>query len=289
MNKYEAQKKLESIFDKNKVLEQYKNQWIPVLKMYPWNLCVTENMEPTLQMCLNILNTLAQRPAGYMFHNLVEILLTRTKEYENFETNVYAITFVLNQGAIHKMWSFDQVTWSTGSNIKVRPIYGFNPECQNALNKCMYKLPMIVRPKKVKGNNRRSGYLTYQDSLLLNNKHHREFINHKFLNRVNNTALVLNHHLFNYFEPTFDTKGVSDPVEVQRIKDNNNLFKQQLKLVADILGKDRFWLTHKYDYRGRFYCQGFHVNYQATGFNKASVEFAKKELITDDINFPFGS
>lgn len=289
MNKYETQKKLEQMFDKSRVLEKYKNQWIPVLKQYPWSLCVPENYEGTLNMCLSILNTLAQRPAGYMFHNLVEILLARSRELDNIETNTFAITFVLNQGAIHGMWSFDQVTWSSGSNIKVRPLFGFSPECQEELNRCMYKLPMIIRPKKVKGNNRRSGYVTYQDSLLLNGRHHKGFINHKFLNRMNQVSLVLNTHLMDYFEPTFDTKNVSDPAEVQRIKDNNALFKQQLNLVAEFLGKEKFWLTHKYDYRGRFYCQGFHVNYQATGFNKASVEFANKEVITDDVVFPFGS
>ena len=106
---------------------------------------------------------------------------------------------------------------------------------------------------------------------------------------MNQVPLVLNTYLMDYFEPTFDTKNVSDPAEVQRIKENNTLFKQQLNLVAEFLGKEKFWLTHKYDYRGRFYCQGFHVNYQATGFNKASVEFANKEVITDEVVFPFGS
>ncbi len=43
---------------------------------------------------------------------------------------------------------------------------------------------------------------------------------------------------------------------------------------------DRFWMTHRYDKRGRVYCQGYHVNYQGTPWNKAVVEFANKEHVT---------
>ena len=40
---------------------------------------------------------------------------------------------------------------------------------------------------------------------------------------------------------------------------------------------DRFWLTHKYDKRGRTYCQGYHVSYQAADWNKACIQFADAE------------
>ena len=43
-----------------------------------------------------------------------------------------------------------------------------------------------------------------------------------------------------------------------------------------------FWLTHKYDRRGRVYCQGYHVNYQGNPWNKAVIEFADKELINEN-------
>ena len=42
---------------------------------------------------------------------------------------------------------------------------------------------------------------------------------------------------------------------------------------------EHFHLTHKYDKRGRTYCQGYHVSYQAAPWNKAVIEFADKELI----------
>jgi hypothetical protein len=53
--------------------------------------------------------------------------------------------------------------------------------------------------------------------------------------------------------------------------------KHVIKLITGVTNV--FYLTHRYDKRGRTYCQGYHVNYQGTAWNKACVEFAQKELI----------
>jgi DNA-directed RNA polymerase len=42
---------------------------------------------------------------------------------------------------------------------------------------------------------------------------------------------------------------------------------------------DGFYLTHKYDKRGRVYCQGYHINYQGAPWNKATIQLADKELV----------
>jgi DNA-directed RNA polymerase len=42
---------------------------------------------------------------------------------------------------------------------------------------------------------------------------------------------------------------------------------------------NEFYLTHRYDKRGRVYCQGYHVTYQGTPWNKAVLELADKEII----------
>lgn len=56
------------------------------------------------------------------------------------------------------------------------------------------------------------------------------------------------------------------------------------KVAKDVIGLliqegNEFYLTHKYDKRGRVYCQGYHVTYQGAAWNKAVIEFADKELI----------
>jgi DNA-directed RNA polymerase len=42
---------------------------------------------------------------------------------------------------------------------------------------------------------------------------------------------------------------------------------------------NRFYMTHKYDKRGRTYSQGYHINPQGNDWNKAVIEFADKEVI----------
>ena len=46
-------------------------------------------------------------------------------------------------------------------------------------------------------------------------------------------------------------------------------------------GKD-IYLTHKYDKRGRVYCQGYYISYQGTDWNKAVIELSNKEIVSDD-------
>jgi DNA-directed RNA polymerase len=43
---------------------------------------------------------------------------------------------------------------------------------------------------------------------------------------------------------------------------------------------NEFYLTHKYDKRGRSYSQGYHINYQGNAWNKAVVCLADKEFVT---------
>jgi hypothetical protein len=42
---------------------------------------------------------------------------------------------------------------------------------------------------------------------------------------------------------------------------------------------NEFCLTHKYDKRGRIYCQGYPVNYQGALWNKAVIQLAAKEIV----------
>jgi DNA-directed RNA polymerase len=42
---------------------------------------------------------------------------------------------------------------------------------------------------------------------------------------------------------------------------------------------NEFYLTHRYDKRGRVYCQGYHISYQGNAWNKSVIELADKEII----------
>ena len=64
-------------------------------------------------------------------------------------------------------------------------------------------------------------------------------------------------------------------------------FEKYDKHAKDIMGLltsegNTFYFTNRYDKRGRTYCQGHHATYQGTPWNKSVLEFANKEVITDE-------
>jgi len=54
---------------------------------------------------------------------------------------------------------------------------------------------------------------------------------------------------------------------------------ENLMSTLSVLSNGEFYLAHSYDHRGRHYARGYQLNYQGTDFNKASIEFANKEII----------
>ena len=77
-----------------------------------------------------------------------------------------------------------------------------------------------------------------------------------------------------------DTRGLSKEDFAKR-KRAFEKYDRTAKDVIDLLVKEgnEFYLTHKYDKRGRIYCQGYHVTYQGAPWNKACIEFADQEII----------
>lgn len=60
--------------------------------------------------------------------------------------------------------------------------------------------------------------------------------------------------------------------------------KQQTPQVVGLLENtgNKFHFSHFYDYRGRVYVRGYHLNYQGDSYRKAMVNFAKAESIYID-------
>ena len=56
-----------------------------------------------------------------------------------------------------------------------------------------------------------------------------------------------------------------------------NTAKAMCKAFAD----NDIYLTHKYDKRGRVYCQGYYISYHGTDWNKAVLELSNKEIVND--------
>lgn len=147
----------------------------------------------------------------------------------------------------------------------------------------MYLPPMIVPPLEVRddGRNRGSGYTTKpNDSLLLQDNHHEGDLYVQHLNRVNQVGLTINAEVVTTIRNEWRDLEAPKPNETfedykKRIKAFEQYEAYSFMVMALMIEMgNRFHLTHKYDKRGRTYCQGYHVDYQGTPWNKAVVELA---------------
>lgn len=170
------------------------------------------------------------------------------------------------------------------NELYIAPRYELGRDVLDKIDEYQYLLPMIVEPDKVGAMNRGSGYLTIkQDSIILNNGHHTEFVCPEILNMFNQIPLTLNTTVVTTISNRWDIEKQT-ALGTQAFKKYN---KDCMDAYAVIYkhGVNKFYLTHKYDTRGRVYSQGYHINYQGNSYNKAVVELYEKELIKDTMYF----
>ena len=159
------------------------------------------------------------------------------------------------------------------------------PEVWAELELFQYPLPMVVTPKPIT-NNRETGYLTGKGSVILKNGNHHEgdvCLDH--LNRVNRVPLRINSETARMVKNQWRGLDRQKPGETkQEFQDRQAAFEKYDRNAKEVMehlsvAGDQFWITHKYDKRGRTYAQGYHVNPQGTPWNKAVIEFAEEEVV----------
>ena len=158
-------------------------------------------------------------------------------------------------------------------------------EAQDRIDMYQYPLPMVHEPNEVR-HNRQTGYDTIKGSLILRNNHHDEDICLDHINRSNQIALSLDSDVVAFIQNQWKNHdrrkdGESREDFRKRVKAFDKYDRTSRDVLAALMAQgDRFWLTHKYDKRGRTYAQGYHVNPQGNDWNKACVEFANKEKLS---------
>lgn len=159
-----------------------------------------------------------------------------------------------------------------------------SPEVQKEIDQYQYPLPMIVPPNEIK-DNKTTGYMTIKGSVILKNNHHEDDVCLEHLNKMNSIKLCINEHTLSMVRNEW--KNLDQPKDGEEVKEylkRVKAFEKYDKTSRDILDGlfmmgNEFYLTHKYDKRGRTYCQGYHVNTMGSPWNKALIEFADKELV----------
>lgn len=177
----------------------------------------------------------------------------------------------------------DLLNWSPDLQLWIVQ-FTLSQDVQEELDRYQYPLPMVVEPKEV-CSNKQSGYLLGTGSMILKDNHHDEDICLDHINRVNKIKFCVDTNVFKYISNTW--RGLDKPKsgeskeDFERRKRAFEKYDRTAKDVIELLTKecDEFHLTHKYDKRGRIYCQGYHVNYQGNTWNKAVIKFAEGEAL----------
>lgn len=163
--------------------------------------------------------------------------------------------------------------------------FGISADVQEDLDRYQYPLPMVVKPEELR-TNRDTGYFTSHNSAILRDNHHDEDICLDHLNQVNKTRFRINQDVArtvrNKWKHLDKPKPDEEKGEYQKRVRAFEKYERSAYDVIQHLGlanEGEFFLTHKYDKRGRTYCQGYVVNYQGTAWNKAVIELANQEIV----------
>jgi len=292
----EAQEELELLFDKNQLNKRireefdvpefdklYKNSGIDpkISKDFCINLCV--------QMCIHK-RTTASTLIGILYHHF-DIGAGRTQAMQECAD-------ALEQAIIHDFVDYQgkRRTQENGEDGEFVVRLQLTETVQRNLDRFQYPLPMMVQPKKLK-TNRCNGYVgksTSRSLVVLKTLESMSFYEEAdicldHLERMNRIPLTLNLQVVALIDNQWKDLDRKRPEESfedyqQRVK----AFERYDECSKDVIQalsqlRDTFWLTHKYDRRGRTYCQGYHINYQGNPWNKAVVEFANKEIVHNDV------
>lgn len=178
----------------------------------------------------------------------------------------------------------DVVDWDGRKQLLITR-FDVAPHVQAELDRFQYPLPMVIPPRPIR-DNRSSGYLMNNSSVILKKNHHDDDVCLDHLNTVNQVRLSINLECVAMLHNKWKSLDQRKPTETQdQFILRKKAFLKYDRTAHDVMDLllehgNEFYLTHKYDKRGRTYSCGYHVNYQGNPWNKAVIEFADKELVT---------
>ena len=173
------------------------------------------------------------------------------------------------------MCDIDMPSCSETGSLIVKSRYTLPHEVKSRLSQAKYLPPMICQPNEVKHNYSWGNPSNNSDPIILGKYCHNKKVCLDVINTQNRIPLSIDMDV--YGEEELPTKPLDTP---EKIRNFNQMKKESKEVYADLLEQDNeFYLTHKYDSRGRMYSQGYHVNYQGTSYKRALISLRNKELV----------
>lgn len=264
----EKQMELEKLYSKNQTIHRIKQEFTSCTEL-DFTQAFTDNGIPIdfgyallVQMALHKRCDLP---------TLVGVLRSQCQEAQEVVQNII------------KMCNLGLVTWNPVYRqfIVVIPI---SDEVQAELDRFQFPLPMVIEPLEVT-NNRETGYVLNRGSIILKQNHHGEDVVLDHINRMNKVKFTINRDtaimVKNAWRDLDKPKAGESKEDFEKRKRAFEKYDRTCHEVIDVLTEhgNEFYLTHKYDKRGRIYCQGYHVSYQGAPWNKAVIELADAEVV----------
>ena len=268
INMQEVQIEMEKLFHKNQLHARIKKEFTDADLPFK-EIMIKNKIDPTFGFSLLVQMVLHKR-AG------VPVLVGILRKHFKGDCQATADALLL-------ACQIDLVDWNPRTKQFIVK-YDITPDVQQELDTYQFPMPMVVPPKELQDNTD-TGYYTSRNSVILKDNHHDFDVCLDHLNHVNSVKLTLNHRVTsmikNQWRNLDKPKTGEDPAEYKkRVKAFEKYDRTAYEVMGhlDIAGTE-FYLTHKYDKRGRVYCQGYHVNYQGNTWNKAVIEFADQETV----------
>lgn len=279
MNPYEKQLEIESKYNKT-LAHQFLKECIRSA-IEPYHEYFNEPKE--WKVAKTICAALLVHRKMYI-HNLVEMLVKKSW-LDSAASASYIAEIII------KMMNVDMVDWLyKGEYLEIYSKWVMTPQMEEEYRKKIYKLPMVIPPNIINSNrdNRGSGYyLDERDSLILTH-HHSYRVCTDVLETLNNTPLSLNKAVIDHITHTNNgclmKEGETKETYEERLA-QWRIFIEQSKFVHEIIGDNPFFLTHKFDTRGRVYDMGYHVHTQGDSYSKAIIQLANKSIVKDTVDF----
>lgn len=177
-----------------------------------------------------------------------------------------------------------EAKWIGWNGIQLITALDLPASVKEELELFQFPLPLLVKPKKVKRNNQTGYWYVTNGSIILKDNYIEEDVCLDVINKANSIKLKLNSKTCTMVQNQWhdlDHQKKSETKEEyeQRLKQFNS-FNERAKKVQDwLIQQGTFFITNKYDKRGRMYSQGYYVNPQGTDYQKACIELAKGEFL----------
>lgn len=262
---------LERLYNKNQLIPRLRREFLNAKEVNLQKYMLSKDIDPELGIDLLVQMALHKRTT---LSTMVGILRHHVPEGSSLQP-------IADQ--ILKCCEADLCDWSPlAQQLVVR--FTVSPELQDELDRYQFPLPMITTPRKLTSN-RDTPYVVVKDgSVILRHNHHDDDVCLDHLNKVNNIKFSLNNDVAQMVRNKWRNLDKCKPGETKedfekrkRAFDKYDRTARAVMAQVTSLGNE-FYLTHKYDKRGRVYCQGYHINYQGAPWNKAVIELAQKEI-----------